>query len=235
MLEEALRNMAKAALQFSRPGRPPPDVNIFKDPAAGATELLLATKMHLGQGFENFEPETIWSSFEVEAVNRDQLLAAMNLVTHPTFFWDYRAFGNTALAFGDHAVATDTVPHPEATDMAWAVFEAEILNALSQEPAEVEFDEEVLVYIATVLHEEGFIVAPDLLENAQEHLDRLTSPEGIALKISVQEGWETLKSHNLERLPAPTDALGVQLNRLAEVRLYLVKRAEHIANRLKSL
>jgi hypothetical protein len=235
MLEEALRDMAKAALQFSRPDRPPPDVSIFKDAAAGATELFLAAKMHLGSGFENFEPETIWSSFDVEAVNRDQLLAAVNLVTHPTFFWDYRAFGNTALAFGDHAVVSDTVPRPEACDMSWAVFEAEILNALSEELADVELDEEVLVYIATLLHEEGFVLAPDLLEGAQEHLDRLTSPEGRALKISVQEGWETLKSHDLERLPAPTDALGVQLNRLAEVRLYLVKRAEHITNRLKSL
>lgn len=233
-LNEALNACATEALAASRREKLPPK-DIFADPAAGATELFLVAHKHLGPEFVHFEPETLWTSFDVETVNRDQLLAAMGLATHPSFFWDFRTFGNTALAFGDHAVVHDAVPRPEARDMAWALFEAELLNALSDDPAEPELDEEVLAYIATVLHEEGFVLAPDLLEGAQEALDRMTSPEGRALKDEVRRQWETLKNHNLERLPTPTSALDVQLTRLAEVRLYLVKRAQHVTSRLKSL
>lgn len=234
-LADALRSCSEAARESYRSGVATSDKSLFEKPEASASELFIAARRHLGPDFVNFEPETLWETFNVEAVNRDQLLAAINVATMASFWWDFRVFGNSSLAFGDHAVNPDAIPRPEAKDMAWAVFEAEMLNGLSDEPAETELGEEVVAYIATVLHEEGFVVAPDLLEEVQETLDRMTSPEGLELKDAILRQWDDLQTQDLERWSPSNDAIGVQLARLAEVRLYLVKRAQHLTERFRRL
>jgi hypothetical protein len=227
-LSAALSACATAAKAAGRATTPPPK-SLFSDPNVSAVELFIAASRHLGSDFVNFEPETLWLALDVAPVNRDKLLAAVNLATHPSFFWDFRVLGNTALAFGDHAVQVDVTPRPQAQDMAWATFEAELLNALSTEPAEPEFDDEALAYIATVLHEEGFVKAPDLLEEAQSDLDKMTSPEGLVLKGEVEKSWSD------GSIRVENDALGVQVARLSEVRLYLVNRANHLTEQLRKL
>lgn len=205
----------------------------FKDPTTCATSLLIAARHLLGPECLEFEPETLWLELDPPPLNRDKLLAALALTKYPAYYWDWRVFGNTALAFSHSAVIPDEVPHPDPAEMAWAIYEAELIFALTDPDGTIpQFDDGIATYSAAVLHHEGFVACPDALSFADDELVRLACRDSECehLHAQVKDNWRRMDKTNLEERNYADTPLGVQLAHQAEIYLYLVRRANDMAS-----
>ena len=195
---------------------------LLMDQSVPATIVYVAARAFYGPTMAAYEPDTLWSTLDMPEGNRDKLMAAMALQTFPSFYWDLRVFGHTCMAFADQAVHTELTPQPMPEHVVAGVYEAHLLFQLDTD-AEPEFDEDVAAYVAACLAHEGLTYAPPLLSFAQEHLERLLSPEGRELGVEVKRmaGEEHPKAD-------PESALGVQLARYLQLGAYLEARAKRI-------
>lgn len=207
---------------------------VLSNPSSPALAILIAARHVYGHEVFDFEPETLWLEFQPPLVNRDKLMAAIALHTYPSFYWDYRVFGHTALAFGDHAVFGDAVPRCDVSDLAWAVVEAESIFALTDESLfKPHFDEAIEVYTAATLFDAGFVLAPEVLSFADDTLRGHITDQ--SLREEVTSAWGQLDKNSLESSKYEDSAKGVQLARLAEVDVYLVNRLKAVTKVLRKL
>ncbi len=203
---------------------------LLQDNLTTATGCYRAVQALLGPTFRGWEPESIWLTLERDGVDlsvttRDKLLAALTLTMVPAFWFEINAFENTVLAFNN--VLSDPSVLQEATpaQMAWAVYEAELLYNESGDFGETtEFDREPTIYAATVLNRAGFMVAPDTLTFAQPVLNKLNC-NGTSLKVSeVQKAWTRLKRTDFANREFTDSPMDIQLGRLSAVTLYTIDR-----------
>ena len=68
------------------------------------------------------------------------------------------------------------------------------------------------------------VLAPDVLEYAQEALDKEWHKDCCNLKNKVMKAWADLRGHSLRDVPYPETPGGVQVARLAAVELFLDER-----------
>jgi hypothetical protein len=230
LLEEAVREAHRA---YKGSGAEAHVKAVIKDEDAFATALLIAARRKLGPTFLAYEPETLWQELDPPTMNRDKLSAAIGLAVMPAFYWDVRALGATALAFNNEAVFVNRMPHTTPEQLVWAVLEAELVFALTEdEPAEPFFDVEACAYVAAMLFDAGFVVCPEELKFAQEYLDDMISAEGKELKAKVKAAW---KEHPKGEGPEPEfedPALGVQVANLARVHAYVMHRLQALKKSL---
>ena len=165
---------------------------MLQDPEAPATACFEAVQNLLGKACLAWEPESIWltlereRSIDVPPVNRAKILAANTLVLVPAFWWELHAFMHTISAFNGHITDSREVFEATPGELAWGVFEAELLFQQSSDiKAQPEFDREPTLYVAHVLHNEGFSQAPVLLDFAQPALDALV--RGNKANESIQQ------------------------------------------------
>lgn len=212
---------------------------LLEDEAASAMGCFLALKRALGDQCRAWEPESLWLTLsrggvDVPAVNRDKILAAHTLTMVPAFWWEVNCYQNTVLAFNgvisDPDVAQETTP----AQMAWGVFEAEMIYGYSDLPDAPDFDREPALYTAICLHRAGYLLAPELLSFAQEALDKLNNAGG--LKVSeVRAAWRKVQKTDLASHAWKDDnPLDVQLARLASVVLYVKDKSERYKQDISS-
>jgi hypothetical protein len=162
----------------------------------------------LGQEFFQWAPETIkletneLAGFEIPKPNYDKLMAAVAIVTTDLFFRDVDAFIKlcNVLSGDDFMPTVFSYAGPE--ECAWGITEALILDPPDSENEEP-FSDEIRRYIGFVLHEEGYIKAPDILQIAIDH-DLLAkthqtyadSPEMLDAILKNQK----VKEANIERV-----------------------------------
>jgi hypothetical protein len=205
---------------------------------ATATAVFEAAKRLLGPGFLAWEPESIWLELkdhgvDMDQTNRDKLMAASTLIQTGGFYWDAAAFENTTMAFNDLPIAPDAIQEASPAQLAWAVFEAELLlHREYQEPGE--FDYEPARYAAVSMNRAGHIVAPESLAFAQEELDKLNQGN-LDLKDKIKQRWENLDKSNLTELELAETPLDTQIGYLAACHLYVEGRARQLQRELDSL
>ena len=118
--------------------------DIMLNENATATAIFEAAKRLLGPGFLAWEPDSIWleladHDIDMDQTNRDKLMAASTLIQTGGFYWDAAAFENIAVAFNDLPIAPDAIQEASPAQVAWAVFEAELLlHREYQEPGDSE-------------------------------------------------------------------------------------------------
>lgn len=202
---------------------------LLLDPTTPALLIYPAALAFYGPTVAAYEPETLWATLDVPDANRDKLLAALTLQRNPSFYWDIRVFANTCAAFNDQVVHTEHVPELWPEHVAYALVEAEMLFQLDTD-AVPEFDDEVAAFVAACLAHAGLTYAPPLMRFAEEHLERLLSPEGRQL------GREMKKIAGEEHPEVDAEsALGVQLARYEQIGSYLDARRRQIADRIRQL
>lgn len=228
-LEDTLAKAAQAAhAAFNDPTRSE-DRAAFLDPHTPATKLLVAARRLYGPEASKFEMETFWLELDPPPVTRDKLSAAHALDTHPSLFWDARVFGSTCLAFCDESPVVDETPRPTPEQMAWGRFEAELIFSLQDHETDPDIDDEVISYVAHVLHDAGFVKAPVALEFADDKLVELLNPEAKELRTKVEDACRTdIKEASFD----DDTAVGIQRARQASVHQYLLKRAEALLRSL---
>lgn len=192
----------------------------------------LAARALLGDGLRDYEPETIRAELTdaVPQENLDKVHAVLALIRTASFYEDYRVFGATTLALCTDHVATNLVPYPDPAQMAWAALEAELLTVLDDDTLEPEFDDEVVAYVAALLHHEGFVMAPAPLEFADGALVARLHPEATALRSEVKGVLDEVTPAT-----ALSAAAGVQVERLAFVERYVEERAQRTTKALQAL
>ena len=185
------------------------DRSVLKDPESPGLLLFLAARRLLGPEWVDWEPETLWLELPEVTANRDKLQVAQLLATYQAFYWDYRVFANVVAALNNQAVYPETIPELPAAFLSWAVFEAELIFALSEDKATIpEFNDEVEAFIGASLHHAGVVKAPENLEFCASHLKKLQVGNCPPVVAGSEE---------------PTTN-GVQV--------YMVKRLEDLRNRL---
>lgn len=183
-----------------------------------------------------WEPETLWLDLgregcDVPVSNRQQAMAARAVLNHDRVYYDALVFDKVAAAFSNEDIHIDSLEEAPVAYMAWAVDEIAWLTS-SFEMDSDEYDREVVEYVATQLHSEGFVVAPYELRFAQKALDRRHGSAGEELKQRVSRGWTALDGPDLREHAYPETPEGVQLARLASVTLYVRARRAARASQL---
>lgn len=192
------------------------------DVTTPAVVVYTAARAFYGPMVAAYEPDSLWMSLDMPELNRDKLMASLTLQTYPSFYWDFRVFGHTCLAFADQAVHTERTPQPLPEHIAAGVNEAHILFQLDTDTAP-EFDDEVAAFVAASFAHEGLVVVPPLLEFAEEHLERILPPEGLDLARKVKK---TMGEEHPEA--DPESALGVQIARYLQMSEYVQMRMKRI-------
>lgn len=235
-LESKLKELVFAAhrafTEKTRPELKEASKKILLDPESPVLALLISCRHVLGPDFFEWEPETIWLSLEgalggdhLPLLNRDKILAGTTLYTVPAFYWDYRVFGNTCLAFNGHKAFAELVPEPLPEHAAWAAFECELVFVLHDEgKTHPDYDDEIAAYVAAILVHNGFVTCPEMLKFAEPHLNKLLMPHAkeMATKVRAASSAEGFSE----------DELGVQQSRLRGVELYVLDRADNLLKAL---
>lgn len=201
---------------------------ILLDDTSPALLLYAAARVFYGPTVASYEPESLWALLDVPEHNRDKLMAALTLQVNPQFYWDIRVFGHTCLAFNGHVAHTELTPKPTPEQVATAIFEAQLLFQLDTETVP-EFDDEVSAFVAACLAHEGLAYAPPILSFAEEHLERLLSPEGLKLNAAMKK----IASEEHPTVDM-TSALGVQFARYQHIAAYLSAHLTDIATRVNA-
>lgn len=203
--------------------------SLLLDETTPALLLYVAALAFYGSTVATYEPETLWSQLDVPLINRDKLLAAMNLQVFPSFYWDIRVFGHTCLAFCDQPAFTELTPKPIPEHVAWGVLEAQLIFQIDTD-AEPVFDEEVAAYVAATLAHDGITHVPSVLDFAEEHLTRILSPAGR--KISADMKLLVDEPHPKTE---PDSVLGVQLARYEQLNAYVGSRWDALNARIRAV
>ena len=220
-LREKLRSLETMSTEKAR--------KVLLDPGSPALLLYVAARAFYGPTVATYEPETLWAQLDVPPMNRDKLMAALTLQAFPQFYWDIRIFGHTCLAFNDQATLTERVPQPLPEHLAAAIFEAQLLFQLDTETTP-EFDDEVAAYVAACLAHEGLTYAPPLMAFAEEHLERILSPEGRKLSAAMKK----IAGEEHPKVDAGS-ALEVQLARYEQIGAYVAARRTELASRITQI
>lgn len=196
---------------------------ILLDPTSTASGIDAAIRKLL-DAVSSFEPESIWLDLAARGIdppleNRAKLLAAVTMETMPIFWWDGMAFEKTAIAFSSIIPQPDILQEASPAQIAWAVCEGRSLR-LRLNLDVPEFEHEPAAYGAVVLNRGGFVVAPEELSFCQSRLDDLTRGNKD-LKERVRKEWTQLGETTLTTHPFLETDVGVQLARLASVKLYV--------------
>lgn len=212
---------------------------LLRDESTPAGVLILALKNVLGPGVMVWEPDTIWMELErktgdVPLVNRDKIMAAITLSEMPAFYWEVNTFRNTVMCFNDTRTNIDIVQEATPGELAWAVYEAELILQEAQQ-WEPEFDYEPRIYTAEVLHRHGFVVPPEILSFAKDELSARNVPDVDRLSKTVQEKWAKLDKSDLRNHPFKETPVDVQLAKLAAVNVYMEDRVENYKKKLSKL
>ncbi len=177
-----------------------------------------------------YEPETIRRlmkdhKLDVPEENFDKRHAFLTLTTTTLFFWNALAAEKIILAFNNIDVIPETVQEPHPYYLSWGFQHAFsiIRRYMHEVPVDAEplelMDYEPVHYAAALLHEHGYVVAPDSIRWLQPRLSEITKDE--KLSIDVLQRWQLMDKSKLRNATFEEDPVGVQLVHLATNHLYV--------------
>ena len=214
---------------------------VVQDPSASASLLLVATKHLLEPGFFAWDPDTVVEELErlgLPGGQEERVRTVLALVASHQYLVDYRVFGATVEVLTDGQSIPGRIPQPSVEALAWASFEMQLLGALLDAPEQEgeipAFGDDVPPYVAAVLADQGYVTTPDFLGFAASELTYLLNPEARDLALKTKDAWDRTPKESIESRSFDDTPLGVQLQRLAEIRLYLKSRADAVINELAS-
>ena len=128
------------------------------------TCLQLIEKLY-GKDYLEFEPETFKQDLSISDEVLGKIMAGIVLKTTSRFWNDIVPFEKIALALNDRSVSFTEYQELSPAEIAWAVTEAGFIK--HPEP----LGNDVKIYIAKILHDEGCDLAPFPLGEVQEQLN----------------------------------------------------------------
>lgn len=196
---------------------------------------LAAVKKLLGEECLHWEPETMRIELSARGVSvndglMSKILSAITVVTTNTWTYDHDVLFAFAVACCGVPSDPDALRHPTPEQLCWAVNELRVLTGAVIDDDEGFDPDAIDPAVATVLHDEGYILAPEELMFAQDVLEKQNQyGHDAELLKSVKEGWQTLSKVPVDQLhklldKLDEDAEGVQVRRLGDCKLYVAER-----------
>jgi len=219
-------------------------LELLKNPNdACAVTLLMSLRALYSEKALFWEPETIWMSLEndygidLSVEDRGKIMAAITLVRYPSFFWDNLVFQRTVKALCGIHIDPESLPECHPSEMAWAMYEAELLRGLDPEKMEFQpqMDSDVKQYIAVCLLRAGMVYPPRGLELVSENLTAMLPEENRGKAQEVKDSWTHLDKKNLPHRRYGEDFLDVQLAQLASCHLSVSEKAQRMAEEIGRL
>lgn len=212
--------------------------DVLANPHAPPSAVWAALGSLLGPGIGVWEAETLQTEVERLGLSWDALasrvLGAQTVVSSRVWTYDWDALFAFALACDGHDAAGDAFHHPTVLQLSWAVLEIQELTGQEIDHDQGFDPDAVDPAVAVVLHDDGWLLAPEPLSFCQEHLDRMNhATKGLRDRVAAV--WKKVSSEDddgIRRIAeaAPEDAAGVQVRRLAdawlELRALARRRAE---------
>lgn len=202
-------------------------LQILQDPQVPPSVVWAVVEKLMGKEALAYEPDTLRIELTRRGASWDaiapKVLGAQTIQVTRVWVWDHDALFAFALACDGLHADPELVHHPEIAAVAWAVDEiAELVGSPMTD--ERGFDPDTIdPAIAVLLHDEGWVVAPEPLCFVQEDLDRLNHHQ-TPLRDQVQAAWL------LPDPPVDETPRGVQLARLSDVATERAARIQHRAN-----
>jgi len=168
--------------------------NIFASPSAGPRELMLEMTNRYGIKWIDWEPETIFSSIKEDTgeyaapVNNNKIMAIKVMMRSDQPWTSWNVFEKVAVAFNNR------VPNFGFTEY---LSPLEIANAVSlmNDIREMEWGDEVRVYVAAITRDHGFSYLPEPLNFAQDMLDHMGND--TALRDAIKSKLELVDIDDL--------------------------------------
>ena len=200
-----------------------------------------AVKKLLGPTCEAWELDTIRIELSRRNIEtHDSLMAkvfgAMTIATSHAWTYDHDVLFAFAVACSGVSADAEALHHPTPEQLCWAISEIHAIRG--KKPDEDEgFDPDTIdPAIAVVLHDDGYVVAPDDLSFVQDALNKLNKyGDSAELKTEVRDAWKTVSKIPVADLRKQLSQLDeepaeVQIHRLGDCKLYV---AEHELLRAK--
>lgn len=191
--------------------------------------LHIGCKKILGDKYYLLDPDTIEDSFlrmsniKLNREYKDMISALTTLFVTDVPYRDYLTFEKVVWALNGFSPRMDIIEMPPVELIAYAM---SIIKSIGS----FEVDDEIWKYIASVLSENGYLVAPSQLSGAQKYLNKFI-PETFK---TVKSKLEKAKLPSLEKLNINMeDPVSVQLARLASVNAYLTEKENILREELK--
>jgi hypothetical protein len=105
--------------------------------------------------FHNMEPETIKETLKLTDVELDKLFACQAIFNTNTVFTDWHVFEKVVVSVNDVQANFEYMQEVTPAEVTWGVKVIRMIDVGTP------FSEEVLAYIATVFHREGFVLLPE--------------------------------------------------------------------------
>lgn len=201
---------------------------------------------HLLPGCGAWEVETLRIELERRSVPWTEafgakVLGAQTITQTSSWSFDHDVLFQFCLACDGISANSTAIVQPTVLQLAWGVDEVRTLTGLPLGVDDDGFDEDTIdPGIGVILHEDGWVVAPDELAFAQDALTRLDASDG-SLRAKVSRVWASLRSKPCEELrklvdAAPEDDLQAQIARLADVAIEMRalaarRRSHHVGDR----
>ena len=214
---------------------------VLRDPEVAPSVAWKAVKQLLGPTCEAWELDTIRIELDRRKVDtNDSLMAklfgAMTIATSHAWTYDHDVLFAFAVACSGVSAAAEALHHPTPEELCWAVSEIHALRGKRPDEDEGFDPDTVDPAIASVLHDDGYVVAPDELAFVQDSLDKLNKHgDSSDLKSEVRDAWKTVSKIPTSELHRRLSQLDeepaeVQIHRLGDCKLYV---AEHELLRAK--
>jgi hypothetical protein len=196
---------------------------LFADKRANPLQMLKVLEGKYGTKWAEWEPATLWWALRrdfgpVGELARNKILALKVAATTGTPWHDWDIFEKCGLAWNDIMPVIGTFQPMTPMQCAFAV---EILRDVRPDE---EFRTEVNAYIAAILEEDGFALAPEeYFAGAQALIDR--KPWLVGLKHQVVTAWERAKDVDPTQIDWRDDnPVDIHVLKLAVVKRYLEER-----------
>ena len=194
--------------------------------------IMLALKRLYGEEFLEWEPETIFMELQDDGVTVDTCLenkinCGMVLALQPDFLNDSMTFENCVRVLNGLKMQWDITQKPDIAHLNWGVIEGLlVMDSLQDLPDDTEFSDEVELYVATALHHDHYMLAPDALRFCQDILEKFNNNNELILP-ELKKEWEALQEKLLAGMEVAfeeDDLLDIQLGKLVGCWSYMYDR-----------
>lgn len=211
---------------------------LLKDPMVVPSVAWTALKRLFGEEVTTWEPDTIRLELRRRGVPppdglMSKLLAAQTITNTRVWTYDHEALFAFAVACDGVTASAEALVCPTPEQLCWAMREIQVLTGLDANDDEGFDPDAIDPAIGLVLHEEGFAIAPDGLGFCDNALSLLNMGDA-GLRDKVRTAWADLATKPIDSLRSevaglPENAVSIQLQRLADCRLYVAEAEERRA------
>lgn len=214
-------------------------VKLLQSSKTPATTVFLATQHLLkSDSFLAWEPESIWLELADKGVasfpqvNRDKLLAVSTIIMGDAFHYDALVFEKTMIAFNNLPIDGEAIQEASPGEIAWGVVEAQLLSSYAGHDNS-QYDYEPTRYIAVSAHRDGLVLMPEIINFAQEELDKLNRGDDSNHEESLKNRVGlALAAINGDNTTYAEDEVGTQLARLAAIDAYLRRKTSQLVSEM---